>query len=62
MMRSRHLTKDSAILTEVESETQKTIQLLARDIGGDGEVEILYTLQETCAGFPATRPTIDIIP
>ena len=56
------LTKDSAILSEVESETQKTIQLLARDIGGDGEVEILYTLQETCAGFPATRPTIDIFP
>ena len=56
------LTKDNAIITEVESETQKTIQLLARDVGGDGEVEILYTLQETCAGFPATRPTIDIFP
>ena len=56
------LTEDDAILAEVDSESQKTIQLLARDIGGDGEVEILYTLQETCAGFPATRPTIDIFP
>jgi len=56
------LTEDYAVIAEVESETQKTIQLLARDIGGDGEVEILYTLQETCAGFPATRPTIDIFP
>ena len=56
------LTNDSDILDEVESETQKTIQLLARDVGGDGEVEILYTLQETCAGFPATHPTIDIFP
>ena len=56
------LTKDTAILTEVESEIQKTIQLLARDVGGDGEVEILYTLQETCAGFPATRATIDLFP
>ena len=56
------ITSDSDILAEVEAEIQKTIQLLARDVGGDGEVEILYTLQETCAGFPATRPTIDIFP
>ncbi len=56
------LTKGSTILAEVESETQKTIQLLARDIGGDGEVEIQYTLQEACAGFTAIRPTIDIFP
>ncbi len=56
------LTEDPEVLADVDAEIQKTIQLLARNIGGDGEVDILYTLQETCAGFPATRPTIDIFP
>lgn len=56
------LTEDPEVLADVDAEIQKTIQLLARNIGGDGEVDIMYTLQETCAGFPATRPTIDIFP
>ena len=56
------ITDDTTILAEVDTETQKTIQLLARDIGGDGEVEVLYTMQEVCAGFPASKPTIDLFP
>jgi tetratricopeptide (TPR) repeat protein len=56
------ITNDTSILAEVDTESQKTIQLLARDVGGDGEVEILFTMQETCAGFPASRPSIDLFP
>jgi tetratricopeptide (TPR) repeat protein len=58
----KQLTKNPEILAEVETEIQKTILLLARDVGNDGEVEIFFTREETCAGFPASRPTIDLFP